>query len=164
MLKAPLKLSFISIALFFSVWGSKPSYALIESPVSILNFQAGAIAVYSASGGPNWSGQIAWTPYFGIGIIGIRGDVGITVLKDILGAYFLAANFEGLVSFPLFPMVAIEAGGGYHTWVGQGAGLAVSAKLVLKIIPGLDRIYIGYSRFTFGTGADEFRGGLGFTL
>jgi hypothetical protein len=136
-----------------------------EAGVQLLNFQAGAIGVFPSGGSSQFFGQVAWTPYLGLGTIGIRGDFGLTFLKDGLGDRFMAINTEALLSLGLLPTFSIEAGGGLHNWVNNGGtAVAISANAVFSTVIGVDRIYVGFSRFFLGDGVNEFRAGLGFDL
>lgn len=133
---------------------------------SILNFQANAIYVDSTVGGSTLSGQIAWTPYLGLGPIGIRGDIGVTVLRQHqLDELYLATNYEALLSLSFLPGFSVEGGGGFHTWHGHGGtDLALTGNLVFTMVPMVDRIFVGFTRCFIGQGSNQIRAGFGFTL
>lgn len=137
-----------------------------QAGVALLNFQAGGIGVFPSGGTSQFFGQVAWTPYIGLGAIGIRGDLGLTFLKNPLsGSRFMVINTEALLSLGMMPGFSIEAGGGLHNWIDNGGtDLALTANAVFSAVIGLDRIYVGYTRLFLGSGANEFRFGVGFDL
>lgn len=153
----------LSIGSLFLALLAPPCQALDANPVSLMNFQLAGIGAWSGSSNAYFA-QVSWTPYFGLGPLGIRGEVGITGLDFGLGR-FLATNFEALLRIPLFPALAIEAGGGMHLWQGQNPlAAAFTANLVMNSPLGLDRFFVGYTRYTGGLGANELRVGVGAEL
>lgn len=146
--------------LIASGWASRA-----DAGVSLLNFQVGGIGVYPSGGSSQYSVQLAWTPYVGLGPIGLRGDFGVAFLKNVVGNRFMAVNTEALLSFSLLPAFSVEAGGGLQNWIDNGGtDLSFSANLVFSTLAMLDRIYVGYSRFFLAPGVNQLRFGIGFTF
>jgi len=154
----------ISILTLFSIFLLLPAKrADAIASFSIMNFQANGILAVIA-GGNSFSGQIAWTPYIGLGPIGVRGDFGVTLLKNSLDDRFLVTNYEALACLSLLPALSVEGGLGFHTWHSNGGtNPAMTLNLVLNLI-GIDRVFVGFSRVFMSSGVNEFRAGIGFTL
>lgn len=134
------------------------------SPAKLLSFQLGGIAAYPVGGGQNhYSGQLAWTPLIQLGGIGLRGELGATLFKNVLGSSFLVLNYEALLQLSLLPKIGLELGGGMQTWTKGNGGTAgvLSAGLTVGLLGTLDRIYATYSRFLLGTDANEIKLGIG---
>lgn len=132
------------------------------SPISILNFQVAGI--YAMAGTNSLFVQGSWTPSINLGILGVRGEVGITGL-DFGTGRFAVSNWEALLQLMLAPTATLEAGGGLHIWHGVNpAALALTGNLVFSGMPGIDRVFVGYTRYTGGTGANEIRAGIGFGI
>lgn len=139
----------------------------------LLNFQIGAFyAAPVVDTGPvsaltdnHLSGQIAWTPGFSLGFIGVRGELGLSLLKNPIGDSFTAINYEAYVQLSLLPILGLELGGGIMDWKSNGGSSGIyGVNLVLSLIGPLDRVYVGYSRFTLGSGFNIFKAGLGINL
>ncbi len=106
----------------------------------------------------------AWSPYFGLGVLGIRGEIGVTGL-DFGGGRILISNYEALLHIALFPTLAIEGGGGMHLWHNQGVpAMAFSGNLIFSGVAYVDRLFAGYTRYTGAGGANILRAGVGFEL
>jgi hypothetical protein len=148
--------------LFLALLGT-PCKALDVNPFSLMNFQLSGLGAWSGSSNAYFA-QVSWTPYFGLGPVGIRGEVGITGLDFGFGR-FLATNYEALLHVPFFPAFSIEAGGGVHLWHNQNPlACAFTVNLVMGVPVGLDRVFVGYTRYTGGLGANELRVGVGAEL
>lgn len=135
--------------------------------VTLLNFQANAIGVFQTVNSNSFSGQVAWTPFVNLGIIGFRGDVGVTFLKNGLRNLFLVSNADALISLTLFPGLSLEGGPGLHTWTDGNGGTnpAATGNIVIRMPGGpIDRIFAGYTRMFLGDGVNEIRAGVGFKL
>ena len=152
----------LALALIMAAWQSPAKASL-----TLLNFQAAGMAVYPSGATSQFFPQVSWTPYLKLESIGVRGEIGITFLKNSAPTAdrFLAINYEVLASMELIPAFSIEVGGGFHNWVNSaGMGLAGTANLVFWTAAGLDRVFIGYSRFFKGGDVNELRLGVGFAL
>jgi hypothetical protein len=150
-----------ALALFFAL-SHAPAHA-DANPISLANFQIAGIGAWQSASNA-YFGQVSWTPYFGLGILGIRGEIGLTALDFGFGR-FLVTNYEALLRVPLFPGLALEGGGGLHIWHGQWpAAAAGTLNLVVGSPLGLDRFFVGYTRYTGGLGANELRVGVGCEL
>jgi len=136
------------------------------SPLKIFDFQLGAIGVYPTGGGSSWFGQAAWTPTIDLGVIGLRGEAGFTAPKNAIGDRFVATNLEVLGQLMILPMISVEAGGGWHNWMGGNGGSAgaLSGGVSIALTAGLDHLYVTYTRLFLGSGVNEFKAGLGFNL
>jgi len=136
--------------------------ARAAGPISLLNFQIAGIGVVSTPN--NFFAQGSWTPSFSLGIIGIRGEVGVTAL-DLGAGRFLVTNYDALLQFTIAPTISIEAGAGLHIWHGVNpAALAITGNFLFSTVPGIDRLFFGVTRYTGGTGAWEARVGIGFEI
>lgn len=138
-----------------------------KASLTLLNFQAAGMAVYPSGGSSQYFPQVSWTPYLKLESIGVRGEIGLTFLKNSAppADRFLALNYEVLASMELIPAFSVEVGGGFHNWVNSaGMGFAATANLVFWTAAGLDRVFIGYSRFFKGGDVNELRLGVGFAL
>lgn len=139
----------------------------VDSPISLLSFQANGIRV-SDPVNTSYSGQVAWIPSLGFGGVGLRGELGITMLKNVINENFFATNYELFLTLPIIPGVfTLEGGGGLSTWMGGNGGThpIASGYVVTGIPGGINRIFFGYSRFLpSGANANEFKLGLGFSL
>jgi hypothetical protein len=144
--------------------GASPLQAL-DSPVKILSLQAGGVGVFQSGGGNSFSGTFAWTPIVEVAGFGIRGELGASLLKANFGDKFLTFNYEAFLRIPIIPFFGLEGGGGFETWRGNGGtNPKFSANLIFKMI-GLERIYVGYSRYFLpGTATNFIRAGIGFLL
>ena len=152
----------LALGLVF-VTGLMAAPARAESPLSLANFQIAGIGAFSGTAS-SYFGQISWTPYFGVGPVGIRGEIGITGF-DFGGGRTWVTNYEALLHLPLFPGLAVEGGGGLHFWHGSNpAALAITANVIAPGLLGFDRFFAGYTRYTGGLGANEIRVGFGFEL
>lgn len=155
-------LSFFLLALVASGWICVGANAL-SSPLKIFSFQAGGF--YGFDGDKFTSGQIAWTPILELGLIGIRGEVGATHLKNAAKQGFFMTNYEALLRFSLVPALVFEVGGGAQTWHSNGGTAKVlSVGLSIPLLGPIDRVYGGYSRLFMGDGLNELKVGLGFSL
>ena len=154
--------SFLFLILL-AVATSRSGGAVSTSPVSLFNFQISGIGAWAPSASSLF-GHVAWSPYFGMGVLGFRIEIGATGF-DFGSGRFLATNYEALLHIPLFPSFSLEGGGGVHWWQGQAnvAG-AFTGSLVFSGIPGVDRLFASYTRYTGGTGANILRAGFGFEL
>ncbi len=131
-----------------------------RADVKILSFQAGGIAILGG-GSDSYSGQIAWTPIFGLGPVGLRGEVGISPLKDPLGNSVMLTNFEALLNFALAPKLGFEVGGGAQKFGSGSLGGVLSGGLTIGLVGMLDRVYVTYTRYLPGGGSNEIKAGLG---
>jgi len=135
------------------------------SATHLLGMRGGALAVFQNGVGNSFSGHLAWTPTVDIGLLGVRGELGVTLLKNTFGDKFLAFNYEGFLQFPVFPLVRCELGGGLKTWTNNGGtAVAIGGNLVFPTRGFFDLLYVGYSRFFLGDGVNEVRAGVGFHL
>jgi hypothetical protein len=151
----------LSLSLLVGAFSATPA----KAGVDLLNFQVGLIGAFPSGGSSQYFAQAAWTPYIGAGMIGVRGDFGVTWLKNGIGDRFLAVNTEALLSLGFGPGFSLEAGGGLHNWIDNGGSdVAVSANAVFTAVPGIDRVFVGFSRFFLGSGVNEVRAGIGFNL
>lgn len=149
-----------------------PPEANASKVASIFNFQANGIFVFNNAangtiGSSNtFSGQIAWTPILDIGLLAVRGELGFTILKNGLHNTFLASNAEVRLSLPIFPNVAIEGGGGMHTWTDLNGGTnpAITGMVVVGLPGMIDRVFAGYTRVFMTNPANEIRAGIGFEI
>ncbi len=133
------------------------------APISILNFQIAGIGALTP-GSNAFFVQGSWTPSINLGVLGVRGEIGITGL-DFGAGRFTVTNYEALLQLTLAPTLSLEAGAGIHIWHGiQPAALAVTGNLVFTGTPAFDRVFVGYTRYTGGTGANEIRAGIGFGI
>lgn len=141
---------------------SKPAQA-VGSPITLFGFQLSGIFASQAAVNSVFV-QGAWTPSLNLGLFGIRGEIGITAL-DFGSGRFMVTNYEVLLQLNLFPSVGIEGGAGLHVWHGiRPAATAFTGNLVFTAVPGVDRVFAGYTRYTGGVGADEIRLGIGFGI
>lgn len=144
---------------------SLPRSARAESPLTLLSFQVGGLAVFPAggvSGNDSYTFQAAWTPLITAGPLGLRGEVGVAPLKTATGVSYLQINFEGFFQFSLFPLIGLELGGGYQTLTKSlGSAGVLSANLTVSLLGPIDRVYAGYSRFLLGNDANQFKLGIG---
>jgi hypothetical protein len=135
-----------------------------KAEAKILSFQLGGIVALPDVGTNSVMAQAAWTPIFGLGPLGLRGELGATLLDTGAGS-FVALNYEALLRMGLFPNVTLEAGGGLQTWAGNGGTSGViSAGLAFGLAGTLDRIYATYSRFLLGGGANMLKFGVGLSF
>ena len=109
----------------------------------------------------SYSVQAAWTPIFELGPVGLRGEIGISPLKDVLGGSVLLTNFEALLQFGLAPKLGLEVGGGFQKFGSGSLGGTLSGGLFIGLAGILDRIYATYSRYLPGGGVNEIKAGLG---
>ena len=136
-------------------------------PLSLSTFQVNGIGVYQTSGGKSYSLQGAWIPSLSAGGVGLRGELGATLLKSAIDTRFFVVNLEAFLQLPIIPsLFSIEGGGGLETWMGGNGGthpiLSIYAVFGLGII---ERIYLGYSRFLLpGNNSNQWKLGLGFSL
>jgi hypothetical protein len=140
--------------------------------LTLIGIHLNGIGVFQ-SGGNSYSLQASWTPRVGIlESLSVRGDFGLTLLKNSFGNRFLAANYELLLCVPLYTNWSAEVGGGWATWFANGGTRPIlSANGVLglneegKEANILDRIFVGYSHFFLtGNGAHELKAGVGLSL
>lgn len=131
-----------------------------RADVKILSFQAGGLAVLGGAS-DSYSVQAAWTPIFELGPVGLRGEIGISPLKDVLGGSVLLTNFEALLQFGLAPKLGLEVGGGFQKFGSGSLGGTLSGGLFIGLAGILDRIYATYSRYLPGGGVNEIKAGLG---
>ena len=137
------------------------------SPVSLTNFRAsGWIVSPGTSGsGDSITGHLAWTPQVDVALFGIRGEIGATLLKDVLGSSFIATNYEVFLLVNLLPMLTVEGGGGLFTLRGAASNTdpILSVNFVIDLIGPLNQLFVGYSRYLVsGSNANIYRAGIGF--
>lgn len=158
---------FLARTLVFASFLLLAAPAKADGPISLLSFQANGIMV-SSPAKTSYSGQVAWIPSLGFGGVGLRGELGITMLKNVLNDSFFVTNYEAFLTIPFIPEVlTIEAGGGLQTWMGGNGGThpIISGYIVTGVPGGIDRIFFGYSRWLpSGSHANEFKLGIGFSL
>jgi hypothetical protein len=146
------------LLLLLSLCAVRPASAL-----SLTGFQVAGISAWSGLSNSVFA-QVSWTPFLGLGPVGVRGEIGVTGL-DFGAGRFVASHYEALLHLPLFPGFALEGGGGVHLWHGVNpAAPALTVNAVLGSPLGLDRFFLGYTRYTGGLGANEVRAGVGFDL
>ncbi len=154
---------FVLVSLLTSATFYSPSAEAV--PFSILNFQVSGIGVFSGASS-SFFVHGAWTPSVSLGLLGVRGEIGITSYDfGGLGGRFVATNYDLYLQLALVPMVTIEAGVGQYIWHGQVQnGLGVTGNLVFTAVPGVSRVFAGYTRFTAGGGFNIVKAGIGFDL
>lgn len=149
------------VALGFSVFSFSPSAS--AGPISIFNFQVNGLGVYPTGRGSEITGQLSWTPSVDIGVLGVRGLLGVSLPKNSLGDRVVATHYEVYAMLGLLPFITLEVGGGVVGWANYaGSGLAIGGNLSIPTVGPVDRVIVGYSRFTAGAGMDFLRLGIGF--
>ncbi len=127
--------------------------------------QANLLGVFQTAGARNYTGQLAWAPQFQLNeILGVRGELGVTLLKTVVGDLFPAANYEVLGQLSLSNLLVVEAGGGVATWIGEGGTFPIfSLDLTTRPLAAGAQFFVGYSHFAMkGRPAEEFK--LGFRI
>ncbi len=132
---------------------------------SLSEFRAGVLGVYQGEVGSSYSVELAWAPRFDLGLLTLRGDLGLTVLKNTFGDRFLVFNYEALLDISLLPLLSFEVGGGLQSWLGNGGSKPIATANLLFPFPGvIDEVYLGYSRLFLAGGVDEVHAGIGIAL
>ena len=159
----PWKILFVAVFVF----GVPRAGHAVESPIKLFSFQVNGLGVYQ-TGRHQYSGQLAWIPSISAGGVGLRGEVGLTLLKNVAEENYLATNYEAFLTLPVIPTVlTLEGGGGLSTWLaGNGGTHPIASVYVVVGIPGaISRIYAAASRyFLEGNEANQLKLGLGFSL
>ncbi len=136
------------------------SSTVARADAKILSFQLGALTTFGTPSN-SFSAQAAWTPIFELGPLGVRGEVGISPVKDALGGSAMLTNYEAFVRFGIAPAVSFEVGGGFKKQGSSSLNGCLSGGLAIGLAALLDRIYATYSRILPGGGSNEIRFGLG---
>lgn len=144
------------------------STSVMAGPVRLLAFQVNGLAVLPDVGDKHYSVQGAWIPGVDLGGVGLRGELGATPLKNVLGNTFWQINYEGFLTIPLIPaLLTLEGGGGLATVTGTGGTTKpiLSGYLVVSVPGVLNRVYFGFSHlFVSGNPLNQLKLGLGFSL
>ncbi len=143
------------------------SFSVSADLINLTAIQINGIGVYQVAGGETYSAQAAWIPSIGLGGVGLRGELGVTLLKNAASSRFFAFNYEGFLTLPIIPAVfTIEAGGGLATWSGNGGTHPILSLYAVTGFPGpIHRLFLGYSRFLMpNNNANEWKLGFGFDL
>lgn len=158
-----LRKSFILVSLLAGAAFYSPSAQ--AGPVSLLNFQVSGIGVFAGTAS-SFFVHGAWTPQVSLGVLGIRGEIGVTSYDfGPPGGRFVATNYDLYLQLALVPTVTIEGGVGEYFWHGQAQnGLGITGNLVFTAVPGLHRVFAGYTRFTAGGGFNIVKAGIGFDI
>lgn len=161
-------LKLFSIVLLAScIWTSSNSFAQF----SLLDFQANGYGAFQSQDSAKvYSGQLSWNPNFSLSSsLGLRANLGATLLKDNGDNRFLSSNYQLLVNFrEIVGQFGFDLGGGLQSWGSHGGTHPImSANLVCDLSPMsfLNRVFIGASRYLLGDNATtEVRAGIGFSL
>ena len=92
------------------------------SPLQFFAFHANLLTISPnpANASTRFTGQLSWTPTLDFGPMGIRGELGASLLNSDAGTTNTIFNYEAFLRFQLFPPVDIELGGGMGDLVESG--------------------------------------------
>ena len=143
------------------------SQSAFAMPIQPFNVRVGAITAFQSGGAYSYSGELAWAPELSLGFIGLRANVGGSMLKKDSSGTFFVLDTEGFFCFSILPMITLELGGGLQNWIGYGGSAAIFGGNVVLNLPKImglfDRVYAGYSSFQLpGATTSEIHVGFGF--
>src|SRR3990170_2224509 len=86
----------VTLSLFTS------SVQATDSQVTLLSFQMGTIFIPSGRDS-HLSGEVAWTPTLGLGLLGVRGELGLTLFGGQTSQKYIVINSKLFLQVNLFP-------------------------------------------------------------